>query len=222
MLFTNNNIQSQSQNSYIQNIINRQHQPVFTINNNRIRNLSIQSNPIHNPAYRPQQQQVQVQQQVQPDEIKPKKMKWGEPTWYLFHTLAEKVKDEHFAIIREGLLNTIYSICANLPCPDCAEHASAYLNGINFKTIQTKDQLKKLLFMFHNIVNAKKGFPLFPIHELDTKYSQMNLIHVIYTFMPYFQDKSKSIRMIANDFHRSRLAVQLKKWFNSNIRFFDL
>jgi hypothetical protein len=163
-----------------------------------------------------------TQPPIQVEEQTPKKMKWGEPTWYLFHTLAEKVKDEHFAIIREGLLNTIYSICANLPCPDCAEHASAYLNGINFKTIQTKEQLKKLLFIFHNTINTKKGFPLFSISELDTKYSQMNLIQVIYTFMPFFQDKSKSIRMIANDFHRARVSEQLKKWFNTNIIYFNV
>jgi len=53
------------------------------------------------------------------------------------------------------------------------------------------------------------------------KYAQMNLIHVIYTFMPVFQDKSKSIRMIANDFHRNRIASQLKIWFNAYISYFD-
>ena len=218
MLFTN--IQS-SQNSYINNIVNnhRNQQSMFTINNRITR--------IHQPVIQTQPYVVQTQttvvqkQSVEPTIPTPKKMKWGEPTWFLFHTLAEKVKEEHFSQIREGLLNTIYSICANLPCPDCAEHASAYLNGINFKMIQTKDQLKKLLFMFHNTVNVKKGFPLFSISELDSKYSQMNLINVIYTFMPYFQDKSKSIRMIANDFHRSRVSEQLKKWFNANIIYFN-
>jgi secreted Zn-dependent insulinase-like peptidase len=95
------------------------------------------------------------------------------------------------------------------------------MNGINYKTIQTKEQLKYMLYSFHNTVNIKKGYSIFSISELDNKYSQMNLLQVIYKFMPYFQDKSKSIRMIANDFHRSRLAEQLKKWFNNNIRYFD-
>jgi len=216
MFFTNiySSSSSSSQNSYINNIVKNPH-PVFTINN-RIRN-NIPTNPTNRQIIQPQPPQIQPHE----NENKPKKMKWGEPTWYLFHTLAEKVRDEHFFQIREELLNTIYSICANLPCPDCAEHASAYLNGINFKTIQTKDQLKKLLFIFHNAVNSRKGYPLFPITELDTKYSQMNLIKVIYNFMPYFQDKSKSIRMIANDFHRSRVSDQLKKWFNANIMYFN-
>lgn len=213
MLFTD----LKSQKSYINNIVERtrNHQPVFAISNrflnsntNTNANTIVNSNPTNTVA--------------NANEVKPKKMKWGEPTWVLFHCLAEKVKEEYFFQIREELLSTIYSICANLPCPDCAEHASAYMNGINYKTIQTKEQLKYMLYSFHNTVNIKKGYSIFSISELDNKYSQMNLIQVIYNFMPHFQDKSKSIRMIANDFHRSRLAVQLKKWFNSNIRFFDL
>jgi len=220
MLFTD----LYSQKSYINNIVNRNknRQPIFSITNR----VSITTPPrqVHNEnqeqTQRQNQNQNQIQNQVQTNP-EPKKMKWGEPTWYLFHVLAEKVKDEHFSQIREGLLNTIYSICANLPCPDCAEHASAYMNGINYKTIKTKEQFKYMLYSFHNTVNIKKGFAVFPISELDNKYSQMNLIQVIYRFMPHFQDKSKSIRMIANDFHRSRLAEQLKQWFNSNISFFD-
>jgi hypothetical protein len=50
----------------------------------------------------------------------PKKVKWGKPIWYLFHTLSVKVKDSEFAKIRSELLMHIYTICVNLPCPDCA------------------------------------------------------------------------------------------------------
>jgi hypothetical protein len=206
MLFTD----IHTQKSYINSIFDRTKtgQTVFSINT-RTPQPQIQQ-PI-------QLQQTQPQTQIQ---TQPKKMKWGEPTWILFHTLAEKVNENTFSQIRVELLNTIYSICANLPCPDCAEHATAYLNGINFKTIQTKEQLKYMLYTFHNTVNAKKGVELFPISNLD-KYAQMNLITVIYTFMPFFQDKSNSIRMIANDFHRNRIASQLKIWFNAYISYFD-
>lgn len=207
MLFTN----SQSQNTYINNFADRSKN-----NRSSIFSMTIRNIPSSNPS-------PPIQPEIVPVEItQPKKMKWGEPTWYLLHTLAEKVKEEHFSQIREELLNTIYSICANLPCPDCAEHASGYMNGINYKTIQTKEQLKYMLYSFHNSVNDKKGFSVFSLNELDTKYSNMHLIPVIYNFMPHFQDKSRSIRMIANDFHRSRLAEQLKKWFNANIIYFSI
>jgi hypothetical protein len=215
MLFTD----IHTQTSYINNIFDRtkQGKTVFSINTRP------NSNPNPNQLQQIQIPSIQIpsaQQQLQQQQQQPKKMKWGEPTWILFHTLAEKVNENTFSQIRVELLNTIYSICANLPCPDCAEHATTYLNGINFKTIQTKEQLKYMLYTFHNTVNAKKGVELFPITHLD-KYSQMNLINVIYTFIPFLQDKSNSIRMIANDFHRTRMVSQLKIWFNTYISYFD-
>jgi len=150
-----------------------------------------------------------------------KKMKWGEPTWFLFHTLAEKVKEEYFHTIRYELLNTIVIICKNLPCPDCANHATEYMKKVDFNSIRTKQDLKLMLFQFHNVVNQKKQFPLFSINELDSKYSNAHLVNIIQTFMFYFQDKSHSIRMIANDIYRSRIADQLKIWFNNNIQYFN-
>ena len=151
-----------------------------------------------------------------------KKMKWGEPTWFLFHTLAEKVKEEKFQNIRIELLNTIRTICSNLPCPDCANHASEYMKKIDFASIRTKQDLKLMLFQFHNIVNKKKNFPLFSINDLDSKYSKANTIIVIQNFMFYFQDKNHSIRMISNDIFRNRIAEQIKTWFNTNIQNFNL
>ena len=157
-----------------------------------------------------------------PPEKKPKKMSWGEPTWNLFHVLAEKVKEEEFASIRVELLDILYTICSNLPCPDCANHASMYLNDIRYKNIQTKEQLKNMLFQFHNTVNKKKDFPQFPREALEDKYSKYDLIPVLQVFMVKFEDKHKSIRMIADDFHRSKIAIRLKKWFNNHISNFVL
>lgn len=151
-----------------------------------------------------------------------KKMKWGEPTWFLFHTIAEKVKSEYFSQIRKELFEIIIIICRNLPCPDCAEHATTYTNNINFNNIQTKEQLKDMLWTFHNSVNQRKMFPQFPREELDSKYSNANTIAILKNFMVHFQDKHASIRMIANDFFRNNIAEQLKKWFNNNIQYFDL
>lgn len=152
----------------------------------------------------------------------PKKMTWGEPTWLLFHTLAHKVNDTMFPQVRAELLNTIYSICANLPCPDCAEHAKTYLSKINFSSaIKTKNDLKLALFIFHNEVNKRKGAPIFHYSELDSKYSNAVTINIIYNFMNSFEKKSKSIRMIANDTYRARVADSLKTWFNQNIKYFE-
>jgi hypothetical protein len=145
---------------------------------------------------------------------------WGKPTWYLLHTLAEKVIPEKFNVIRESLLNTIYAICSNLPCPDCANHAKTYLNGVNFNTIKTKQDLKNMLFEFHNVVNKRKGYPIFNYNDIDSLYSSAITIKMIYNFMYYFEKKSKISKMISNDMYRTQIASNIKTWFNENIGLF--
>jgi hypothetical protein len=160
----------------------------------------------------------------QPEPVDPKKkpMKWGEPTWFLFHTLAEKIKPEYYQEIHKELLNLIYTVCSNLPCPTCAKHATQYLNAINFNTLSTKESLKMMLFRFHNEVNKRKGFVEFPIEQLSVKYSAANTVNIIHNFMPHFEDKSGSMKLIADNLHRSRVALQMRAWFNKNIGYFEL
>jgi hypothetical protein len=167
-------------------------------------------------------QQEQIPPQVAiPTEQVAKKVKWGEPTWFLFHTLSVKVKESDFQRIRIDLLNNIYGICINLPCPDCANHAKTYLDNINFNTIQTKEDLKRMLFVFHNEVNKRKGYPEFPYDKLDEKYSLAITTNIIRNFMVHFTDRNRSIKLLATDLHRIQLSESLKKWFNANIQCFD-
>lgn len=158
--------------------------------------------------------------QPQPQET-PKKIKWGYPTWLLFHTMSVKIKDQVFDSVIDSVIRTIYVICINLPCPDCANHAKSYLDSINLKSIRTKYQLQKMLFDFHNSVNIRKGYPLFEFSKLEETYSRAITRNVIINFIDNFKDKSRSIKMIANDFHRSRLVTELTYWFNQNIQIFN-
>jgi hypothetical protein len=150
-----------------------------------------------------------------------KKMKWGEPTWFFMHTMAQKVKPEYFQEVRQGLLSQINTICRNLPCPDCAAHAAEYLDKSNFNRIQSKDELIVFLYDFHNSVNIRKGIPIFPKEELYDKYSKANTMNIINYFFFHFADKSKSIRMISNDIYRLRITKLLKEWLNNNMQYFD-
>lgn len=154
-------------------------------------------------------------------EEEPKKMKWGQPIWFLLHTLAYKIKDEYFQKLRVELLDLIYSICSNLPCPMCAGHATEYLNSINYRIINTKQDLINMLYKFHNEVNKKKGFAIFPYEELETKYSGAVTKNIVFNFIIHYQDKHKSIHMIANDMFRARHVIILKEWFNNNFKYFN-
>ena len=151
-----------------------------------------------------------------------KKVKWGQPTWFLLHTLAEKVKPEVFFYICKPLLNVIFKICTNLPCPDCANHATKYLQGINLDTITTKEQLKTMLWQFHNVVNEKKNYPILPRQDLDEKYRSANTINIIRNFIYYFEQRHNGMHLSANKFNRDINVVSVKKWLAENIQYFDL
>jgi hypothetical protein len=166
--------------------------------------------------------QQPVTKSITTEQPKPEnKMTWGEPIWFLFHTLAQKVKKEVFPLIRDSLLKNIYSICSFLPCPTCANHAVEYLNKINFNTIRTKEDLINMLYVFHNEVNQRKGILPFDFSEVEKKYSSAITMNILKNFMRAFEKSSKSNRMISNEFHKKKYIVELKNWLNMNINCFD-
>lgn len=156
---------------------------------------------------------------TKPDE--PNKMKWGEPIWYLFHTLAEKVKEGLFPVIKTELLNTIYSICSNLPCPKCRKHAVEYMDNVNFNSINSKNDLKLFLYQFHNTVNKRKNYPLFSYIDLDDKYSKANTANIIKYFLIVFNKTDFNVTMLTENMNRKLVANKISVWFNKNIQYFD-
>lgn len=185
------------------------------------------SNPRNDRPIRPNimnmnNYQTDIQTVVQPvssrEEVKREqsgKMKWGAPTWYLFHTLAEKVKEDSFPLIRKEFLDIIFAICTNLPCPDCANHATRFMQGVNFDTIMSKQDLKELMFRFHNSVNARKGFPIFSREELDDMYSRANTSNIVQNFYNHFQ--TSGMKVTTNSFYRTTSFSNVKSWLNRMI-----
>jgi hypothetical protein len=154
------------------------------------------------------------------EEKRVKEMLWGEPTWFLFHTLAEKVKDEFFDEISSQLFNFIKQICNNLPCPECAQHASQYINGVNFDAIRNKSQLKILLFTFHNTVNNRKNYDKFDYADID-KYDTAITINIITNFFHHFGKKHYSVRMDISGHQRSIILRNFRKWLEEHYYCFD-
>jgi Erv1 / Alr family len=162
-----------------------------------------------------------VVQSTEPEVKTENKMKWGEPIWFLFHTLAQKVKPEAFPYVRVELLNNIYAICANLPCPVCANHATEYLNKRNFNTIHTKDELIRVMYAFHNDVNQRKNMAMFDFADVEDKYNAAVTVNIIQYFMSVFEKKSNNVKNPTQDFNKKNLIAALKKWFNNNIQNFE-
>ena len=145
---------------------------------------------------------------------------WGPPTWTLLHTMAEKIKDERYSIIGRQLFNYILQICYNLPCPECSSHAKMFLTKVNANNLSTKNDLKTLLFVFHNTVNRRKQKPLSQIEELEI-YKTKNIINVFNEFIQNYHTRG-NMQQLSESFHRNRLTIQFKTWFMHNIQSFNL
>lgn len=152
-----------------------------------------------------------------------KKMKWGEPIWTLFHTMAQKIDPKEFSRLRKEIFDLIRTICHSLPCPDCTAHASQYVNQVNWSAINTKEDLINMLYVFHNSVNQRKGVAMFPREQLEPTYGPKNMVEVSRVFMYHYEDKNSRgpNSAIATKFHRLRVAMEIKKWFNQNIQYFN-
>lgn len=141
---------------------------------------------------------------------------WGECTWYLFHTLAEKIKDEIFTEHKENILNMIKNICSNLPCPDCRHDATLLMSKLDYKLIKNKQDLKSFLNYFHNCVNKKTNKANFSMEDCDKKYSIANTNNIVNYFIMIWSKKSHNPKLMTDDLHKTRLIHDFKNWWNIN------
>jgi len=145
-----------------------------------------------------------------------KRTAWGHPIWLFFHALSYKIKEESFPVVGQELLRLIHGIATNLPCPICSDHARAYMKNINFLAIQTKEQFINFLFQFHNAVNSRKGYPLFPREEVDKKYALAVLPAIFHQFERAYQDKAYNPKHIHDEYVRNRILRSVRTWFYAN------
>ena len=144
---------------------------------------------------------------------------WGPPIWTLFHTLIEKLKEEHFKEIYMNLFNFIKQICKYLPCPDCSQHATSFLSKVKPEHISNKNDFKNMLFVFHNKVNARKQKKIFEYSEMD-KYVNLNIIPVYNNFINVYNTKG-NMKMLTESFQRQFIIKNFKEWLTKNIHCFQ-
>lgn len=201
----------------------RAHSPALSIPNEQMRSLPRQF--ITQQPSAPVASRTVTTIESAPDvpQSQPKQMKWGEPTWYMFHTIAEKIKSELYTQYRSEIMNIIRIVCNTLPCPVCANHATQYMQNINDLQLSTKEDLQRMLWAFHNSVNERKGQPFFPNDkgQLHDKYSKANTRVIIHNFIVVHKDKQSGFRMMADDFYRNKNINMIKSWFVRNISIFE-
>jgi len=147
---------------------------------------------------------------------------WGPPTWFLFHTLAEKIKEDKFDIMKNDIINMIKRICRNLPCPDCAGHATHNLNNLKINIIRTKEDLKQFLCHFHNLVNAKTRKQIFKPEELNNRYKLANTNNIVKYFVQTWSKKSHNPKLMTEELHKSLAVNHFIDWWKKNYMYFHL
>ena len=146
---------------------------------------------------------------------------WGPSTWTLFHTLAEKIKDENFNEMKSELLGYVKRICANLPCPDCAAHATQFISKLTPAHFANKQNFKLFLLHFHNSVNGRTGKRQFALEELDAKYSRANTFVIVPYFIKVYSYRTTNVRLLMNSFQKDILIKDFIKWMRDNSSKFD-
>ena len=141
---------------------------------------------------------------------------WGPATWTLFHTLAEKIKDEHYNELLPDMLIMIKRICMNLPCPDCSAHAIQTMSKVSASHFPTKDSFKTFLFHFHNSVNMRTGKQAVSLDELNAKYARANTFMIVPYFIKVFSYRNTNVRLLINSFHKDLLIKDFIKWMREN------
>ena len=150
-----------------------------------------------------------------------KQITWGYPTWVLFHSIAEKVNNDFFLKNKDKILNYIISICNLLPCPICQDHATKYLKQTRFKyVIRTKEQLKRYLFDFHNVVNIRTKRKKEDIKILE-KYKTVNFYKSFMYFYTEYRKNYALQRYFHDQMGRKRVTEEMYKWLNANNKHFN-
>jgi len=198
---------------------------IFINRRNNRNNNNTSSNTSFNPvsimpivSMNPQVKKIEPQKPIKKERVK--EMLWGEPTWFLFHTLAEKIKETHFAELKNKLISFIKQICNNLPCPECAQHATSFVNGVNFDAIINKDQLKVFFFNFHNEVNRRKEYDVFEFPDIE-KYKNAVTINIVKNFFYHFGKKNYNVKLDVSGYQRSVLLKNFRTWLETHYYCFD-
>ena len=143
------------------------------------------------------------------------KENWGNNIWYLFHSIAHKIKEDRFEFHKNNLFFIIKTICNTLPCPDCSKDATNMLNKIDYNSIKNKNDFKMFLFNFHNAVNAKLNKPQFSYVSLDSKYHNVNINALYYNLNVIYNINTNIPQLMSSSFHKNLSFPKIQEALNA-------
>ena len=144
------------------------------------------------------------------------KKEWGNATWFLFHTLAEKLKPQ-YGYEAPRLLHHIFNISYNLPCPDCSEHAKRNIRSVDASAVVNKATLKKFLWQLHNKVNRQLRKPQLAYRICDWKYKQARTLNIVRYFSRVFDRPYRPSRLMLRARNNGHAKAIFLNYLNRNL-----
>ena len=143
---------------------------------------------------------------------------WGNAIWYLFHTLAYKLKQEESDHANE-LFTIIRRICNNLPCPKCRQHAMQIVS--KQKQVKNKEEIERFVWKFHNIVNVSLKRNEMSYENYQKMYARANTRRIINHFIWIMQKNMRIPGMMIDTYHRQACVANFIEYIKKNYHKFD-
>lgn len=83
---------------------------------------------------------------------------WGPRAWNWLHSLGIYFPEDPSPEEKRAALARIHRFVADLPCHECATHATAYIRRTP-PDVESSEALQSWAWAFHNAVNARLGKP---------------------------------------------------------------
>lgn len=141
---------------------------------------------------------------------------WGPATWYLLHSIVLKIDDNVNQSQLKELKGMILNIATNLPCPNCTQHALAYLTTNRIDMIDNILALRIFIHKFHNKVNERLKKPTMSYEDHIVMYNNMNLKLVIQNMINIYKNMNTSVTMMLYSYYRGKLVQDLNDYFYKN------
>ena len=151
------------------------------------------------------------------------KQEWGNACWHLIHSLSFKMKNDDKSLIQE-LMNLLYNVCLNLPCPECSEHAKetfahAKRNGASVNNIQ---DFQVFWWKFHNLVNQRTRKEMVSFDDAKAKYEKARVFNIVNNFMSIMKRNVPGERSMMYTMSRINAVNKLFNFIRENQGSFDI
>tara|TARA_A100001011_G_C13630710_1_gene563826 strand:- start:32 stop:490 length:459 start_codon:yes stop_codon:yes gene_type:complete len=145
---------------------------------------------------------------------------WGPNIWLFLHCFCDKINNDYFIKNRTEVFNFIKNIMFNLPCPICSSYTRLKFKKVNFSRIKTKEDLKLLMFYYHNDVNKKLKKNQKSVDILNT-YKKYSIYKCYKNFLKHFNKKYKTrLTVYSQTYYINNNTEKLNviKWWNNNYK----